>query len=97
MPNLRSCRVTVKDIEGTIHATEVTAESLNEAVGMAIAVFRKEQWASMIPEMSSAQVEVQPPVVEHTVNLKNWWQWLGRTGVSPHDTILRKRIRDLLK
>lgn len=86
MPNLRKCRVIVKDIEGTTHAVDVTAESLNEAVGMAIAVFRKEECASMLPEMSTAQIEVQQTTVEHTVNLQAWWKSLDRTGVAPrHD------------
>jgi hypothetical protein len=83
VPNLRKCTVTVKDIEGVVHVTTVTAESLNEAVGLAIAAFRKEPWASMLPEMSSARIEVQQPIVEHEVNLQAWWKWLDRTGVAP--------------
>ena len=43
----------VTDIEGVTHKVDVTAESLNEAVGMAIAVFRKEEWASMLPRVSA--------------------------------------------
>jgi hypothetical protein len=97
VPNLRRCRVTVTDIENVTHTTCVTAESLNEAVGLAIAVFRKEEWASMLPEMSTAVIEVQQPTVEHKVSLQAWWKWLDRTGVAPHDVMLRKRIRELLK
>lgn len=59
VPNLRKCRVTVRDIEGVTHKVDVTAESLNEAVGLAIAIIRKEEWASMLPEVSAAQIEVQ--------------------------------------
>jgi hypothetical protein len=36
-------------------------------------------------------------VVEHTVHLQKWWTWLGRTGISPRETILRNRLRELLK
>jgi hypothetical protein len=71
------------DIEGVTHKVDVTAESLNEAVGMAIAVFRKEEWASMLPEMSTAQIEVQQPTVEHTVNLQAWWKWRRATRRDP--------------
>ena len=96
MPNLRKCKVAVTDIEGVTHKVDVTAESLNEAVGMAIAVFRKEEWASMLPEMSTARIEVQQPIVEHTVNLQAWWKWLDRNGITPRDVVVKKRIRELL-
>jgi hypothetical protein len=98
MANLRRCRVVVKDIEAVVHSTEVTAESLNEAIGLALAVFRKEEWAALLPESARVQIEVQTPTVEHTVELQKWWTWLDRTGgLSPRETILRKRIRELLK
>jgi len=97
VPNLRRCRVTVKDIEGVIHSTVVTAESLNEAVGLALVAFRKEEWAAMLPEMSTASIEVQQPVVEHTVSLKTFWQWLEGASKAPRETLLKQRIQGLLK
>ena len=97
MPNLRKCRVTVKDIEGVVHAVDVTAETLNEAVGQAVALFRRDEWASALPEAGEVHVEVRQPPVEHSINLKDFWRWLDASSKSPRDLMLKGRVRGLLK
>jgi|ERR1035438_5487847 hypothetical protein len=42
---LRSCLVSCRDLAGTEHAVEVTAESLYEAVAQALGVMRGDQWS----------------------------------------------------
>lgn len=37
---VRSCRVTIRDIEGIAHTVEVTASTLYEAVAQALAALR---------------------------------------------------------
>lgn len=97
MPNLRKVRVTLQDVEGVSHSTTVTATSVNEAIGLALVVFRREEWAAMIPEMTKVLLEVQPPAVEHSVDLRKWWKWLEARGNSPAEVSLRQRIRELLR
>jgi hypothetical protein len=41
---VRSCRVTIQDLEGTAHTVEVTAESLYEAVAQGLAALRRSDW-----------------------------------------------------
>ena len=39
--SVRSCRVTIQDVEGVAHTVEVTAESLYEAVAQGLAALRR--------------------------------------------------------
>jgi len=41
---MRSCRVIIEDADGTEHGVRVTASSLYEAVALAIAAFRGDEW-----------------------------------------------------
>lgn len=43
---LRSCRVTVQDLEGVTHTVEVTAESLYEAIAQGLAALRRNDWVA---------------------------------------------------
>jgi hypothetical protein len=47
---LRSCLVSGRDLAGTEHAVEVTAESLYEAVAQALGILRGDQWVEEIGE-----------------------------------------------
>jgi len=44
--SVRSCRVTVQDLEGISHTAEVTASSLYEAVAQGLAALRKNEWVA---------------------------------------------------
>lgn len=91
---LRSCRVTVQDMEGIAHSVEVTAESLYEAVAQGLAALRRNDWIEGFP--GSVKVFVADVPVEHEVQLKDFTQWLDRKGRSPRDIIARQRIRSIL-
>ena len=41
---VRSCRVTIQDLEGIAHTVEVTAETLYEAVAQGLAALRRSDW-----------------------------------------------------
>jgi hypothetical protein len=45
---LRSCLVSCRDLAGTEHAVEVTAETLYEAVAQALGILRGDQWVEEI-------------------------------------------------
>ena len=65
---VRSCRVTIRDLDGTSHTAEVTASSLFEAVAQGLAALRKNEWVEGIEErFGTVKVSVAEVRVEHEV------------------------------
>jgi hypothetical protein len=57
---VRRCKVSVADIEGVAHSTEVTAGSLYEAIAAALTSLRKDDWVGEIGRgLTTVKVEVQ--------------------------------------
>ena len=48
--SVRSCRVTIQDLDGTSNTAEVTASSLFEAVAQGLSALRKNEWVEGIEE-----------------------------------------------
>jgi hypothetical protein len=92
---LRSCRVTIQDLEGVAHTVEVTAESLFEAVAQGLAALRRSDWVAGF-QQGIVKVSVADVRVEHEVRLKDFTDWLDRPGRSPRDLIQRQNIRSIL-
>ena len=93
---VRSCRVTLQDMEGITHTVEVTAESLYEAVAQGLAALRGHDWVMGIKQ-DIVKVSVGNVRVEHQVKLADFTQWLERTNASsPREMIQRKRLRSIL-
>jgi hypothetical protein len=94
------CRVSYRDIEGIEHATEVTAESLYEAVTMAAARFRRDDGWIMCPPGPGCefQVRVIPhSPITHAIPLKRVETFaLHGTVTGPNDILRKERIRQLL-
>jgi hypothetical protein len=94
------CRVSHRDIEGIEHATEVTAESLYEAVALAVARFRRDDGWVMSPPGPGCefQVKVLPDSpITHSVPLKRIETFaLHGTVTGPRDILRKQRIRKLL-
>jgi hypothetical protein len=85
---VRSCKVTITDIEGTSHTVEVTAATLYEAVALGIAAIRSDDWVTEIAQgLNSVKVRVTNVAVEHEVRLKDFTAWLDRTNGSPRETL----------
>ncbi len=94
---VRSCRVTITDIEGVSHTAEVTASTLYEAVALGLKAIRGHDWVEGLSEQSgTVRVSVTNIPVEHTVNLRDFTSWLKRTAGSPKDVTARSRIREIL-
>jgi hypothetical protein len=94
--SLRSCRVTIRDVEGISHTVEVTAATLYEAVAQGLAAVRGNDWVAGIAQGNVVKVSVADVRVEHEVKLGDFSKWLDRTGVSPREVSDRKRIRSIL-
>ena len=91
------CRVSFTDSEGIEHAAEVEAETLYEAVGMAIA--RLETTPDGVMSISAHgpfTVEIRNPSTKHTVPLVSFARWLNEPYGLPQERARRERIKKLL-
>lgn len=94
---VRSCRVSIADLEGVVHSVEVTASTLYEAVALGMAAVRNEEWANGIAlGLNSVKVRVTSVPIEHEVLLKDFTKWLDKPGGSPREVSDRKRIKTIL-
>ena len=95
--SVRSCRVSIQDLEGITHTVEVTAESLYEAVAQGLAALRGREWIAGLQQQSMVKVSVADVRVEHQVRLADFTQWLEKPGAkSPRELVQRKRARSIL-
>ena len=93
----RACKVSVTDIGEVEHTIEVTAETLYEAVAIALASLRQDNWVREIGQgLTTVSVLVQPPPVRHQVKMKDFLSWLERPGGSPAEISLREKVRKML-
>jgi hypothetical protein len=94
---LRSCRVTIEDMNGVTHTVEVTAETFYEAVAQGLAAIRGNDWAAGIAEgLNAVRVSVANVRVEHAVKMVDFKKWLERPGGSPREVGQGQRIRGIL-
>ena len=94
---LRSCRVTIQDMDGVAHTVEVTAATLYEAVAQGLAAIRGNDWVAGIAQgLNAVKVSVADVRVEHEVKLMDFTKWVDRTGGSPREISDRQRIRSIL-
>lgn len=93
---VRSCRVTIRDIEGMSHSVDVTASTVYEAVAQALAALRRHDWVAGVPQGTSVKVSVASVRVDHDVKMADFERWLEKTGGSPREVIDRQRIRAIL-
>src|SRR5215470_7808536 len=92
---IRSCRVTIPDVDGVSHTVEVTAASLYEAVAQGLTALRGKEWVAGIAP--GVNVKVADVRVEQQVKLSDFTKWLEKAGgVSPREVSERQRIRAIL-
>jgi hypothetical protein len=94
---VRTCRVTITDLEGISHTVQVTASTLYEAVALGLAALRGHEWVAGIPNaVAPVRVSVTSIPVEHCVKIGDFTRWLERKGGSPREITDRDRIRAIL-
>lgn len=92
MPNLRACRVTLRDAESVSHTVEVSAESLFEAAALALHELRRDgRLASVTPD-ASLGITIASPAVLHTVAVRTVERWLRDLPRSPRETLRKARL-----
>jgi hypothetical protein len=91
-------RFSFTDTEGIAHAVEVDAESLYEAVALAVAEFRTDEIMTQAPAaMTEFCVTVMKKPVEHRIRFKRVAEWCEPTTKGgPAETIRRERMRKIL-
>jgi len=94
---VRSCRVSIKDMDGVKHTVEVTAETLYEAVALGIVAVRGNDWVMGIAQgMNVVEVSVVDVPIKHSVQLQDFNAWLERTAGAPREISKRQRIKSIL-
>ena len=95
---LRSCKVACRDLSGTDHVVEVTAESLYEAIGKTLTLMRQDAWVGEIGEgLTELRVRVSQPAVEHLVRMKDYRHWLESKGRTPAECALKSRLTEMIR
>jgi hypothetical protein len=94
---VRSCRVTVQDLDGVSHTVDVTAAALYEAVAQGLSLIRRGDWVAGVAQgLNVVKVSVADVRVEHEVKLMDFTKWLERPGGPPREVSDRQRIRSIL-
>lgn len=93
---VRSCKVTIQDLDGVSHTVDVTAATLYEAVALGVAALRTDEWVSEIGQSTTpVKVRVSNVSVEHEVKIGDLTRWLERSNGSPRELMERKRIKTI--
>ena len=90
----RACSVSYTGPDGIRHSVNVQAETLYEAVVLAIRAFREHECAPGAG--SHLEVEARSPSVTHTVSMAKVQTWLRSSAKSPSDKIMKERLKGLL-
>ena len=62
---LRTCKVSVLDIQEVEHSVEVSAETLYEAAAQGLGVLTQSEWADVIGPGTELRVTVKNPETTH--------------------------------
>jgi hypothetical protein len=92
------CRVSLTDSDGVLHGVDVDAESLYEAVAIAVADFREDPILKEAPSpMTEFTVAVYRNPTEHKIRLVQVTKWAEHTTrEGPAGITKRERVRALL-
>jgi hypothetical protein len=94
---VRSCRVTIRDLDGIDHTVQVTASTVYEAVALGLASVRDEEWVAGIADgLNVVRVSATHIPIEHAVKIQDFNSWLAKDGGTPKERSARVRIREIL-
>ena len=99
IPRMGAARSSVSftDTDGLSHRIHVDAESLYEAVALAIAGFRSDSLVPRPEPMTVFTVVVERPPVEHRIRLHQVAKWAEETTrEGPAGVIKRQRVKALM-
>jgi hypothetical protein len=94
---LKACTVVISDLNDTTHSLDVTAETLYEAIALALAGLRSDDWVGEIGTgLTTVTVRVRHPEVTHVVKMRDFEKWQNRGCKSPVEILLKARVRQIL-
>ena len=94
MPELRTCTVSYRDMEGVTHSVDVSAASLYEAAVLGLKAFEQMGWADH--PVGFMEIAVKSPAVKHQVPVVKVTNWLRTAGRTPRDVALKTRLKEIL-
>jgi hypothetical protein len=94
VPELRTCTVSYRDLEGITHTVEVSAASLYEAAVLGMKAFEQLRWSDN--PVGCMEVTVRSPAVKHQVPVIKVTNWLRIAGRSPREMALKSRLKEIL-
>jgi hypothetical protein len=93
---VRACTVGFQDARGIRHCVDVEAESLYEAVVLAVRRFREDPWMSQVTAGTTLDVDVRAPATKHAVTLQQVEQWLATISSSPLEMSKKAKLKLIL-
>ena len=93
---IRACTITFRDMRGIRHGVEVEAESLYEAVVLAVTRFRDDPWIEPVRSDTPLDVEVREPATQHTITLQQVERWIASTTASPLEASKKAKLKLIL-
>jgi hypothetical protein len=93
----RTCSVAFVGPTGVRHSVEVVAETLFEAAGLAVSVFRQSGWTDNLALGTHLEVQVREPATTHTVTLAQVQSWCDGVAISPDEVLRRKKVKELIQ
>ena len=91
---VRACTASFTDHEGIRHAVTVQAETLYEAVALAVRAFREHD---CVPgPASQMEIEARSPAVTHSVRMSKVHKWLNGASRSPNEKLVKERLKGMM-
>ena len=83
-------------MRGIRHGVEVEAESLYEAVVLAVSRFRRDPWIEQVALGTVLDVEVREPSTRHAITLQQVERWIASATVNPLDASKKAKLKLIL-
>jgi len=93
---LRTCEVSYKDHRGIRHSCLVDAESVFEAVCLAVTIFRQDPWLERVGPSTLLDIEVREPGTKHAISVQQVERWLDGATTSPAEGVKKARLKMML-
>jgi hypothetical protein len=90
---VRACTVSFTDGRGIRHSAIVDAESLYEAVVLAVNRFHQDPWMERVSEATLLDVEIREPATVHSLTLKQVERWLGGATKNPTEASRKAKLK----
>ena len=92
------CRVSFTDTDGIPHDVQIQAETLYEAVALALVEFQMDAHTPNPGPLTEFTVAIQRPVIEHRIRLNQVAKWADTdtTREGPAGIAKRQKVKDLL-